>query len=137
MWKGLNVIRVTPWYCPYVAAWFCETQSRARKHSEILMWRWAKYFVEVFAQYVNYIFKTVYGRPVKPSFIKIPNFWAWDLGQTIWADKFWAIWVSFSWFISTRFGTVSFLSMFSVHQLLFLRINKFEPQMIRDLAIVF
>ena len=31
-----------------------------------------------------------YGHPMKPYFIEIPNLWAW---QTIWADKFWGIWV--------------------------------------------
>ena len=29
------------------------------------------------------------------------------LGQTIWTDKFWGIWVIFGRFISTHFGTVS------------------------------
>ena len=45
-----------------------------------------------------------YGRPMKPF----------GLGQTIWADTFWGILVIFGQFISTHFGTVSPLSMFSI-----------------------
>ena len=45
------------------------------------------------------------------------------LGQTIWADKFWGIWGIFGRFISTHFGTVSPLSMFSINQPLFLQKN--------------
>ena len=43
------------------------------------------------------------------------------LGQTIWADKFWAIWGIFGRFISTHFGTMSPLSMFSINRSLFLQ----------------
>ena len=43
------------------------------------------------------------------------------LGQTIWADKFWGIWGILEQFISTHFGTVSPLSMFSINQPLFLK----------------
>ena len=43
------------------------------------------------------------------------------LGQTIWEDKFWGIWGTFGQFISTHFGTVSPLSMFSINQPLFLQ----------------
>ena len=32
---------------------------------------------------------TDYGRPMKPFFIEIQNFWAWP---TIWADEFLGIW---------------------------------------------
>ena len=35
---------------------------------------------------------TDYGRPMKPFFIEILNFWAG--GQTNWADKFWGMWGS-------------------------------------------
>ena len=49
---------------------------------------------------------------MKPFFIKIPNFWAW-------ADKFWGIWGIFGQYISTQFGTVSPLSMFSNNQPLY------------------
>jgi hypothetical protein len=91
---------------------------------------------------------TDYGRPMKPFFIKIPNF---GLGQISWADRFWGI---FGRFISTHFGTVSPLSMFSINQPLFLQKTKpfyiqipniylglgfefeFGSQRIRDLAIV-
>ena len=52
--------------------------------------------------------------PNEAFFIKIPNFWAW-------ADKFWGI---FEQFISTQFGTVSPLSMFSINQPLFLQKTK-------------
>ena len=52
------------------------------------------------------ITSTDYGRSMKPSSIKIPNFWAW-------ADKFWGIWCIFDQFSSTHFGAVSLLSMFS------------------------
>ena len=41
--------------------------------------------------------------------------------QTNWANKFWAIWGIFSQFISTHFGTVSPLSIFSNDQPLFLQ----------------
>ena len=55
-----------------------------------------------------------YGRQVKPFFSEISNFWAW-------ADKFWGIWGIFSQTISTHFGTLSPLSMFSINQPLFLQ----------------
>ena len=83
-----------------------------------------------------------YGRPMKPFFLlKSRTF---GLGQTIWADKFWGIWGFFSRFISTHFGAVSPLSMFSIIQPLFLQKTKplyshgfeFGPQRIRDLAFV-
>ena len=41
---------------------------------------------------------------------------AFGLGQTIWEDKFWGILVIFGQFISTQFGTVSPLFMFSINQ---------------------
>ena len=81
---------------------------------------------------------------MKPFFIEIQNFWAW-------ADKFWSNCGIFGHFISSHFGTVSPLSMFSIIQPLFLQRTKplypnpkyflglgfeFGPQMIRDLAIV-
>ena len=47
------------------------------------------------------------------------------LGQTNWADKFWGIWGIFGQTISTHFGTVSPLSMFSIIQPLFLQ--KIKP----------
>jgi hypothetical protein len=59
---------------------------------------------------------TDYGLPMKPYIIEIPNFWAW-------ADKFWGIWSIFGRYISTHFGTVSPLSMFSINQPLFLQKN--------------
>ena len=81
---------------------------------------------------------------MKPFFIEIQSFWAW-------ADKFWDIWGIFGQTISTHFGTVSPLSMFSIIQPLFLQKNlnlyitfyihlgfrfEFGPQRIRDLAFV-
>ena len=45
------------------------------------------------------------------------------LGQTIWEDKFFGIWVIFGRFISNHFGTVSPLSTFSNNQPLFLYIQ--------------
>jgi hypothetical protein len=48
---------------------------------------------------------------MKPFFIEIQNFWAW-------ADKFWGI---FCQIISTHFGRVNPLSMFSIFQPLFLQ----------------
>ena len=42
-------------------------------------------------------------------------------GQTIWTNKFWGIWGIFGQFISTHFGIVSPLSMFSINQALFLQ----------------
>ena len=68
-----------------------------------------------------------------------------------WADKFWSIWSIFGGFISTHYGNVSPLSMFSINQPLFLQKTKplinipniylglvfeFGPQRIRDLVIV-
>ena len=50
---------------------------------------------------------TDYGRQRKPFFIEIQNFWAW-------ADKFMGIWGILGWTISTHFGTVGPLSMFSI-----------------------
>jgi hypothetical protein len=46
------------------------------------------------------------------------------LGQTNWADKLWGIWGMFGPTISTHFGTVSPLSMFSNIQPLFLQKTK-------------
>ena len=46
------------------------------------------------------------------------------LEQTIWADKFLAIWGIFGRFISIHFGTVSPLSMFSTNQQLFVQNTK-------------
>ena len=45
---------------------------------------------------------------MKPFSIEIPNCRAW-------ADNFWGIWGSFGRFISTHFGTVSPLSLFSIN----------------------
>ena len=87
---------------------------------------------------------TDYGHPMKPFFVEIPNFWAW-------ADELWDIWDIFGWFISTHFGTVIPLSMFSINQPLFLQKAKplyphpkylsglgfeFVTQIIMDLAFV-
>jgi hypothetical protein len=47
------------------------------------------------------------------------------LGQTIWAVKVWGIWGLTGQFISTHFGSVNPLSMFSNNQPLFLQ--KTEP----------
>ena len=46
------------------------------------------------------------------------------LGQKNWADKFWGIWGIFCQNISTRFLTVSLLSMLSIIQPLFLQKTK-------------
>ena len=62
-----------------------------------------------------------YGHPKKPFSSKSQTF---GLGQTIWADKFWGILGIFGQFISTHFGTVSPLSMFSINQPLFLQKTK-------------
>ena len=64
---------------------------------------------------------TDYGRPINPFLSKFQTY---GLGQTIWADKFGGIWGIFGRFISTHFGTVSSLSMFSIHQRLFLQKTK-------------
>ena len=55
---------------------------------------------------------TKYGRPMKNS----SKSQTVGLGQTIWADKLWGIWGISNdlLFISTHFGTVSPLSMFSI-----------------------
>ena len=69
----------------------------------------------------------------------------------MWAEEFWDIWGILGQFISTNFGTLSPLSMFSINQPLFLQKLslyiqiqntclglgfEFGPQRIRDLAIV-
>jgi hypothetical protein len=51
--------------------------------------------------------------PNEAFFIEIPNFWAW---ADNWVDKFWGIWGIIGQFISTHFGTVSPLSMYSINQ---------------------
>ena len=58
---------------------------------------------------------------MKPFSLKSQTF---GLGQTTWADKFWGIWGIFGQTISTHFGTVSPLSMFSINQPLFLQKTK-------------
>jgi hypothetical protein len=58
---------------------------------------------------------------MKPFFIKIQTF---GHGKTNCADKFWGIWGIFGQTISTHFGTVSPLSMFSIIQPLFLQQTK-------------
>jgi hypothetical protein len=58
---------------------------------------------------------------MKPFSLKSQTF---GLGQTNWQDKFWGIWGIFGQFISTHFGTVSPLSMFSINQSLFLQKTK-------------
>ena len=50
-------------------------------------------------------------------FIEIPNFWG--LGRQFGQISFWSIWGIFGRFISTHFGTVSPLYMFSIIQPLF------------------
>ena len=64
---------------------------------------------------------TDYGRPIKPFLLKSRTF---GLGQTNWADKFWGVWGIFDKTITTHFGTVSPLSMFSNIQPLFLQKTK-------------
>ena len=54
---------------------------------------------------------TDYGHPMKPFFIKAPNFWTWADNL---ACRFWGILGIFEKFINTHFGTVNPLSMFSV-----------------------
>ena len=46
------------------------------------------------------------------------------LGRQFWADKFWGICGIFGQFISTHFGTVSPLDLFSINLLLFLQQTK-------------
>jgi hypothetical protein len=86
---------------------------------------------------------------MKPFSLKSRTF---ELGQTNWADKFWGIWSIFGQTISTHFGTVSPMSMFSIIQysaIFFIKkINlyihipniylgfEFGLQRIRDLAFV-
>ena len=62
-----------------------------------------------------------YKHPDRALFSKIPNFWAWadKLGR-----KFWGIWSIYGRFISTHFGTVGSMSMFSMNQILFLQKTK-------------
>jgi hypothetical protein len=63
---------------------------------------------------------TDYGRPMLFS-LKFRTFW---LGQTNWEDEFLGIWGTFDQIISTHFGTMSPLSMFSIIQPLFLQKTK-------------
>jgi hypothetical protein len=62
-----------------------------------------------------------YGHPKRAFFRKSQTF---GLGQTNWAENFWGIWGIFGQFISTHFGTVGSLSMFSINQPLFLQRTK-------------
>ena len=62
-----------------------------------------------------------YGRTMKHFSLKSRIF---GLGQTNQADKFWGIWGIFCQTISTHFGRVSPLSMFSIIQPLFLQKTK-------------
>ena len=64
---------------------------------------------------------TDYGHPERPFFRKSQTF---GLGQTNWNKKFGGILGIFSQFISTHFGTVSPVSMFSINQPLFLQKTK-------------
>ena len=86
---------------------------------------------------------TDYGRPMKPFSLKSRTF---GLEQIIWADRFIGIWGIFYRFISTHFGTVSPLSMFSINYFykqlsLYIQIPnfclgfEFGPQRIRDLCV--
>ena len=78
------------------------------KHSEILIWRWGKYFLEV----VNFLPNTwitflIQSTDAQWSLLSSKSkLLGICLGQTIWADKFWDIWGIFGRFISTHFGTV-------------------------------
>ena len=58
---------------------------------------------------------------MKPGFIEIPNFWAWADNL---AENFGGISGIFGQIISTYFGTVSPLSMFSIIQPSFLQKTK-------------
>ena len=64
---------------------------------------------------------TDYRHPERAFFQKSRTF---GLGQTFWAEIFWSIWGIFGRTISTHFGTVSSLSMFSIIQPLFLQKTK-------------
>ena len=55
---------------------------------------------------------TDYGHPERAFFQKSQTF---GLGQTNWAENVGGIWSIFGRFISTHFGTVSPLSMFSIN----------------------
>ena len=65
---------------------------------------------------------TYYGRPMKPFFIEIPNFW-----QANWADEFLGIWGIFGQFNSTHFDTLSPLFIFSNYQLLLQKTKPLYP----------
>ena len=84
-----------------------------------------------------------YGQPERVFLRKSQTF---GLGQTNLAKKFWGIWGIFCRFISTHFGTVSPLSMFSINYFykqlsLYIQIPnfclgfEFGPQRIRDLCV--
>ena len=45
------------------------------------------------------------------------------LRQTIWADQFWGNWAIFELFISTHFGTVSPLPMFSINHYFYKKLS--------------
>ena len=64
---------------------------------------------------------TDYGHPEKAFFQKSRTY---EPGKTFWAEMFWGIWGIFGRTISTHFGTVSSLSMFSIIQPLFLQKTK-------------
>ena len=56
--------------------------------------------------------------------LRTPNEAFFHQNPKLWADKFWGIWGIIKQFISTHFGTVSPLSMFSINQELFLQKNQ-------------
>ena len=70
---------------------------------------------------LSFVPTTDYRHPEKVFIQKSQTF---GFGQTNWADNFWGIWGTFGRFISTYFGTVGSLSMFSINQPLFLQKNQ-------------
>ena len=66
---------------------------------------------------LSFVPTTDYGHPKKVFIQKSQTF---GFGQTNWAENFWGIWGT----ISTYFGTVGSLSMFSINQPLFLQKTK-------------
>ena len=100
---------------PSIDFYYLCSLSSSRSSDVLTCWRPSHFFISLL-----FVQITDYGHPMKPFFIEIQNFWAWTDKMC----KFWGICGIFGQFISTHFGTVSSLSIFSITEPLFLQRNK-------------
>ena len=93
-------------------------QAECSQHDILSFWP----YWEILDYYAVFLHVTQHGlRTPNEAFLSSSKSQTFRLGQTNWADKFWGIFGIFSQTISTYFGTVSPLSMFSIIQPLFLQ----------------